>query len=198
MLRTVLLAALALACLSSVAEARPQHGVGKADVIGCSQPEMWPCETGGARSRGRARTAQAAIDAVVTRQAADGSAASSRRPAKRWENPTFELWPRTTIRPARYIAGPLVCAVNVNAELARRDIRGTGSARAKSFLGWGRASRPVAGAVAVYGRRGGGHVAIVSRVVGGRVYVWNPSSRHRAWREVEYRRRAIAYRVAGP
>jgi hypothetical protein len=110
---------------------------------------------------------------------------------------SFEAAKINMAKPARYIAGRLVCAVNVNAELARRGIRGTGSALAKSFLRWGRPSRPVAGAVAVYGRKGGGHVAIVSRVVGGRVYVWNPSSRAHRWREVEYRRRAIAYRVAG-
>lgn len=180
MLKPVILAALALAYLLSVAEARPRHGVGGADVIaGCSQPDMRPCEPGGARLSRRDRAARVAIRAWDARLEPGHSAVMLRRPA-------------------RYIAGRLVCAVNVNAELARRGIRGTGSAVAKSFLGWGRASRPVAGAVAVYGRRGGGHVAIVSRVVGGRVYVWNPSARHHAWREVEYRRRAIAYRVAGP
>ena len=49
MLRTVLLAALALACLSSVAEARPRHasqrsGVVSQQVAGCSDPVMRPCE----------------------------------------------------------------------------------------------------------------------------------------------------------
>lgn len=99
-------------------------------------------------------------------------------------------------RPSHYIRGSLVCAVNVNAELARRGIKGTGSALARSFLSWGRASGPVPGAVAVYGRGGGGHVAIVSRVEGNTVYVWNPSSRRRAWQEVVYKKRALAYRVA--
>jgi hypothetical protein len=51
------------------------------------------------------------------------------------------------------------------------------------------------GAVAVYNRKGGGHVAIVSRVENGRVFVWNPSSRGKGWREVEYRKRAIDYRI---
>jgi hypothetical protein len=98
-------------------------------------------------------------------------------------------------RPSRYIARRLGCAINVNAALAARGIRGTGSALAKSFLRWGHPSAPVPGAVAVYNRRGGGHAAIVSRVVHGRVYVWNPG-RH-GWREVAYPRRALAYRVAG-
>lgn len=102
-------------------------------------------------------------------------------------------------RPGRYIAGRLICAINVNAALAERGIRGTGSALAKSFLGWGRASVPVPGAVAVAvsARRGGGHVAIVSRVEGGQVYVWNPSPRGSGWQEVAYRHRAISYRVPG-
>lgn len=99
-------------------------------------------------------------------------------------------------RPSGFIHGALKCAANVNAELARRGIKGTGSALAKSFLKWGRSSHPVPGAVAIYHRYGDrGHVAIVSRVEGSTVYVWNPSRRH-GWREQVYRKRAIAYRVA--
>jgi hypothetical protein len=98
-------------------------------------------------------------------------------------------------KPSGFIPGRLICAVNVNAELARRGIKGTGSALAKSFLKWGRSSQPVPGAVAVYNRGGSkGHVAIVSRVEGSTVWVWNPS--RRGWREQVYRKRAIAYRVA--
>jgi len=189
MIKTVLLAALALACLHSVADARParrfdptlQSGwqIKPSSNVGCSQPNMWPCDPGGARLSRRVRAARAALPAEDWRQAPQISAAQGHRLS-------------------RYIAGRLVCAVNVNAELARRGISGTGSALAKSFLRWGRASGPIPGAVAVYARRGGGHVAIVSRVTNGRVYVWNPSSRHRGWREVEYRRRAISYRVAVP
>ena len=74
-------------------------------------------------------------------------------------------------RPARYIAGRLICAVNVGSALAERGIKGTGSALALSYLRWGQASGPVPGAVVVSARRGGGHVAIVSRVEGGQVYV---------------------------
>ncbi|MDB5620667.1 hypothetical protein [Tardiphaga sp.] len=100
-------------------------------------------------------------------------------------------------RPGRYIAGRLICAVNVGAALAERGIKGTGSALALSYLQWGRASGPVPGAVAVSSRRGGGHVAIVSRVEGNQVYVWNPSPRGRGWQEVAYRHRALSYRVPG-
>ena len=101
-------------------------------------------------------------------------------------------------RPARYITGRLVCALNVNAALAERGISGTGSAWAKSFLQWGRASAPVPGAVAVSHRRGGGHVAIVKEVRGdGTIIVWNPSPRGRGWQEAVYRHRAIGFRVPG-
>jgi hypothetical protein len=100
--------------------------------------------------------------------------------------------------PARFIGGSLKCAVNVNAALAAKGIQGTGSAMAKSFLHWGRASAAVPGAVAVYHRGGrksrSGHVAIVSRVEGNTVYVLNPG--RGGWREVAYPKRAIAYRVA--
>jgi hypothetical protein len=187
----LLLALLVCACFfTSAAQARPSHHVSHKSkmmglyVTGCSDPVMRPCGQFAKSQdyfsvyfqKSKKRRNDSRIDrrTRIDRSHLEGSAC-----------------------PARYIGGGLVCAVNVNAELARRGIRGAGSALAKSFLRWGRESRPVAGAVAIYGRRGGGHVAIVSRVVNGRVYVWNPSSRSHRWREVEYRKRAIAYRVAG-
>lgn len=100
-------------------------------------------------------------------------------------------------RPMRYIGGRLVCAVNVNAALAARGIRGTGSALAHSFDSWGHASGPRPGAVAVTDRRGGGHVAIVSRVEGGRVFVWNATGGRNGWHEIEYTNRHARYRVSG-
>lgn len=97
-----------------------------------------------------------------------------------------------------FIRGRLICAANVGAELARRGIRGTGSRLAMSYRTWGRASGPVPGAVAVFGRRGGGHVAIVHSVrPNGQVIYLNPSSRRQAWVIGPYGRRPIAYRVAG-
>lgn len=99
-------------------------------------------------------------------------------------------------RPSRYIAGRLVCAVNVNSALAERGIKGTGSALAHSFDRWGRSSGPQVGAVAVTDRRGGGHVAIVSRVEGGRVWVWNATGGRHGWHEIEYTNRHARYRVA--
>lgn len=101
-------------------------------------------------------------------------------------------------RPVRYIAGRLICAINVNAALAERGVKGTGSALAHSFDHWGiRVASPVPGAVAVTDRRGGGHVALVALVEGSRVFVWNPSPRGRGWQLREYTNRHARYRVAG-
>ena len=105
---------------------------------------------------------------------------------------------RGVSRPLRYIAGRLVCAVNVGAALAERGIKGTGSALALSYLHWGRsAGGPVPGAVIVSARRGGGHVAIVSRVDHGIVYAWNATGGVHGWREIPYRLRVLDYRVPG-
>jgi hypothetical protein len=101
-------------------------------------------------------------------------------------------------KPARFIAGRLVCAINVGAALAERGLRGTGSALAHSYDSWGvRSPYPVPGAVAVMDRRGGGHVAIVSRVLAdGRVFYWNATGGRRSWQEIEIRGRSVRYRVA--
>ncbi len=105
---------------------------------------------------------------------------------------------RAIDRPARYISGRLRCAVNVGAALAERGIKGTGSALALSYLRWGHsAGGPVPGAVIVSARRGGGHVAIVSRVENGVVYAWNATGGQRGWREIPYRHRVLDYRVPG-
>lgn len=93
--------------------------------------------------------------------------------------------------PVRFIRGRLVCARNVNAALAARGIRGTGSAAARSFLQWGSSSRhsPRQGDIAVFSRgRHGGHVAIVAgRNARGQLVYWNPSSRGQRWRLTTYR-----------
>lgn len=100
--------------------------------------------------------------------------------------------------PHRFVRGHLICARNVNVALAERGIRGTGSALAKSFLRWGRQSRPVPGAIAVFNRgRKGGHVAIVHSVKpNGTVIYLNPSASKQRWVIGPYRKRPISYRVA--
>lgn len=100
-------------------------------------------------------------------------------------------------KPRAHTSRRLGCADNVNLALRERGLQGSGSSRALDFLNWGRSSRPVPGAIAVYRRAGAGngHVAIVSRVKdNGTVCIYNPN--RRGWREIcGYGRRAIAYRV---
>lgn len=61
--------------------------------------------------------------------------------------------------------GSLWCARFMNMVLQHAGYHGTGSDMARSFAGYGqRISGPQVGAIAVMGRRGGGHVGIVSGI----------------------------------
>ncbi len=64
--------------------------------------------------------------------------------------------------------GSLWCARFMNMVLQHSGHRGTGSDLARSFASYGqRVSGPQVGAIAVMGRRGGGHVGIVSGIDAG-------------------------------
>jgi uncharacterized protein (TIGR02594 family) len=61
--------------------------------------------------------------------------------------------------------GSLWCARFMNMVLQHSGYRGTGSDLARSFASYGqRVSGPQVGAIAVMGRRGGGHVGIISGI----------------------------------
>jgi uncharacterized protein (TIGR02594 family) len=61
--------------------------------------------------------------------------------------------------------GSLWCARFMNLVLQRSGYHGTGSDMARSFASYGqRVSGPQIGAIAVMGRRGGGHVGIISGI----------------------------------
>jgi uncharacterized protein (TIGR02594 family) len=63
--------------------------------------------------------------------------------------------------------GSLWCARFMNMVLQHTGHRGTGSDMARSFASYGqRVSGPQVGAIAVMGRRGGGHVGVVSGIDG--------------------------------
>jgi uncharacterized protein (TIGR02594 family) len=63
------------------------------------------------------------------------------------------------------MGGSLWCARFMNMVLEKTGYRGTGSAMANSFASYGhRVSGPEVGAIAVMGRRGGGHVGIITGV----------------------------------
>lgn len=146
---------------------------------------LWPCEGVTTSVRG---------ERIVKAMGGFGTATKVYKPRS-------ELVPAfgpSAGRPSRFIPGRLICAINVGAALAERGIKGTGSALALSYLHWGRsAGGPVPGAVIVSARRGGGHVAIVSRVEGGVVYAWNATGGQSGWREIPYRHPVLDYRVPG-
>jgi uncharacterized protein (TIGR02594 family) len=61
--------------------------------------------------------------------------------------------------------GSLWCARFMNMVLQHSGYRGTGSDLARSFASYGqRVSGPQIGAIAVMGRRGGGHVGVISGI----------------------------------
>ena len=61
--------------------------------------------------------------------------------------------------------GRLWCAAFMNLVLKRTGHQGTGSDMARSFSSYGqRVSGPQVGAIAVMGRRGGGHVGIITGI----------------------------------
>jgi len=207
MIRTAILAVAALLALSLNAEARQRH---KTYLAHPDCNILWPCEGVAPSPRG---------EMVVKAMRGFGSAQKVYTPAKeithkasnsRHKSPALvakEISPSyapspslgaAISRPARFIAGRLVCAINVGVALAERGIKGTGSALALSYLHWGRsAGGPVPGAVIVSARRGGGHVAIVSRVENGVVFAWNATGGQSGWREIPYRHRVLDYRVPG-
>lgn len=101
----------------------------------------------------------------------------------------------------RYIGGNptgrsrLWCARFMNMVLKRSGHQGTGSDMANSFAHYGhRISGPQVGAIAVMGRRGGGHVGVVSGIdPHGNPIVVSGNHGHRVAESVYPRRRIYAY-----
>jgi uncharacterized protein (TIGR02594 family) len=101
----------------------------------------------------------------------------------------------------RYIGGNptgrsrLWCARFMNMVLERSGHRGTGSDMASSFARYGqRVAGPEVGAIAVMGRRGGGHVGVVSGIdANGNPIVVSGNHGHRVAEAVYPRGRIYAY-----
>jgi uncharacterized protein (TIGR02594 family) len=91
--------------------------------------------------------------------------------------------------------GRLWCARFMNMVLQRSGLHGTGSDMARSFASYGqRLSGPQVGAIAVMGRRGGGHVGVVSGIdASGDPIVVSGNHRHRVAESVYPRGRIYAY-----
>lgn len=194
----ITMAVLALVALAPDAEARQRQKVGLHPECGVTMPCVAPYASTRDQiltARGRYVASQVGFGGPVVRRTI--RTPKARRGAS-YRLPEARSGGYGIAKPSLFIAGRLVCAANVNAALAERGIRGTGSRLAMSFRNWGRsAGGPVPGAVILSARRGGGHVAIVSRVEGGIVYAWNATGGRRGWREIPYRRRVIDYRVPG-
>lgn len=216
MLKTAVTAAIALVCMIVSAEARQRHrSNGLHPMCNITMPCQPMMDSATVKenqrvARGNYVARQFGIGGPVERKAKPkrhvrAAVRASKAPSNGLKVPSSLSYgaPSPSIgysigKPMRFIAGKLICALNVNAALAERGIQGTGSAWAKSYLRWGRsAGGPVPGAVIVSSRRGGGHVAIVSRVENGVVYAWNATGGQRDWQEIPYRHRVIDYRVPG-
>jgi uncharacterized protein (TIGR02594 family) len=91
--------------------------------------------------------------------------------------------------------GRLWCARFMNMVLQHSGLHGTGSDMASSFAHYGqRVSGPQIGAIAVMGRRGGGHVGVVSGIDGsGNPIVVSGNHGHRVAESVYPRGRIYAY-----
>ena len=91
--------------------------------------------------------------------------------------------------------GRLWCARFMNMVLERTGLHGTGSDLARSFASYGqRVSGPQVGAIAVMGRRGGGHVGVVSGIdAGGNPIVVSGNNGNRVRETPVSRGRIFAY-----
>jgi uncharacterized protein (TIGR02594 family) len=91
--------------------------------------------------------------------------------------------------------GSLWCARFMNMVLQHTGLHGTGSDMASSFAHYGqRVSGPQIGAIAVMGRRGGGHVGVVSGIdASGNPIVVSGNHGHRVAESVYPRGRIYAY-----
>jgi len=92
-------------------------------------------------------------------------------------------------------SGRLWCARFMNMVLERTGLHGTGSDLARSFASYGqRVSGPQIGAIAVMGRRGGGHVGVVSGIdAGGNPIVVSGNNGNRVRETPVSRGRIFAY-----
>jgi uncharacterized protein (TIGR02594 family) len=127
--------------------------------------------------------------------------------ASRWERGVAQLQSggfggsSVVAEARRYLGGnptsrrSLWCARFMNMVLEHTGHRGTGSDMARSFASYGqRVSGPQVGAIAVMGRRGGGHVGVISGVdANGNPIVISGNSGHRVREMPISRGRIYAY-----
>ncbi|ACI92736.1 putative conserved hypothetical protein [Afipia carboxidovorans OM5] len=158
MIRTVMVAALALACVSATAEARPRHYR--------AQPVNHCVETGTVLHPVCGSTSFS-VEKINTSRSDRRGVPDRRVVATSFGGGGIVAYARTQIgNGAIYGRRNLWCARFMNYVLERTGYRGTGSDMARSFASYGRRiSGPQVGAIAVMSRgRRGGHVGVVSGV----------------------------------
>jgi uncharacterized protein (TIGR02594 family) len=140
--------------------------------------------------------------ARVSRRDGGAEQARAQAPAEAGVSPAAGFGSSNVVAEARrYIGGNptgrgrLWCARFMNMVLQRSGLHGTGSDMARSFASYGqRVSGPQVGAIAVMGRRGGGHVGVVSGIdASGNPIVVSGNHGHRVAESVYPRGRIYAY-----
>jgi uncharacterized protein (TIGR02594 family) len=140
--------------------------------------------------------------AQVSRMAAGSEQSRAETPANASVSPSAGFGSSNVVAEARrYIGGNptgrgrLWCARFMNMVLQHSGLHGTGSDMARSFASYGhRVSGPQIGAIAVMGRRGGGHVGVVSGIdASGNPIVVSGNHGHRVAESVYPRGRIYAY-----
>lgn len=179
-----------LVCATSIADARPRRVVTTVADPNCNI--LWPCE--GVAPSPRGLQIERALpfgraQRVYTRQVSSLGAPT----------PNFGYSASTLVDRARAYLGRSGPSLGLPARLWCADFMnmvtggGTGSRVARSWLSRPRVS-PQVGAVAVLGRRGGGHVGIVSGfTAGGDPIIVSGNHGRRVGEGVYSRSRVIAY-----
>jgi uncharacterized protein (TIGR02594 family) len=135
------------------------------------------------------------MDAGIAQARAQASAVGSGSPAAGFGSSNVVAEARRYIGGNPTGRGRLWCARFMNMVLQHSGLHGTGSDMARSFASYGqRISGPQIGAIAVMGRRGGGHVGVVSGIdASGNPIVVSGNHGHRVAESVYPRGRIYAY-----
>jgi uncharacterized protein (TIGR02594 family) len=135
------------------------------------------------------------MDAGMAQARAQASAVSGVSPAAGFGSSNVVAEARRYIGGNPTGRGRLWCARFMNMVLQHSGLHGTGSDMARSFASYGqRISGPQIGAIAVMGRRGGGHVGVVSGIdASGNPIVVSGNHGHRVAESVYSRSRIYAY-----
>jgi uncharacterized protein (TIGR02594 family) len=183
---------LAMVALATPASARSHHGAGRH-----ARAHHHHHHTRHYRHRyyGRHFAQASRIGPAVAQARAQALAEASDSPAAGFGSSNVVAEARRYIGGNPTGRGSLWCARFMNMVLQHSGLHGTGSDMASSFAHYGqRVSGPQIGAIAVMGRRGGGHVGVISGIdASGNPIVVSGNHGHRVGESVYPRGRIYAY-----